>query len=166
MHILVNQEAKVLCSSPQAEALQAAGHVPDHVIVLAAPQPILADRARHRLVDPVTRHNYHIPSVPGALSAPITPTLPDGSPDAAMAARLVPRGDDSVPNVQHRLTVWTKHARSNSSWLRCVVPCSHNCDAFSHLEVDHFRLQKRLALIHNTFHKSGVHFAAQPLNCV
>ncbi|KAL0028975.1 hypothetical protein WJX77_009213 [Trebouxia sp. C0004] len=95
----------------QAEALQAAGHVPDHVIMLEAPQPVLVDRARHRLVDPVTHHIYHIPSVPGALSAPIAPTLPDKSPDAAVAARLAPRGDDSVPNVQHRLTVWTKHAR-------------------------------------------------------
>lgn len=109
--------SKVLCSSPQAEALQAAGHVPDHVIMLEAPEPILADRARHRLVDPVTRHIYHIPSVPGALSAPITPTLPDGSPDAAVAAWLAPRGDDSVSNVQQRLTVWTKHARSDTSWL-------------------------------------------------
>ncbi len=114
---LDQSRSKVLCSLPQAEALQAAGHVPDHVIMLAAPQPILADRARHRLVDPVTRHIYHIPSVPGALSAPIAPTLPDGSPAAVVAARLVPRGDDSVPNVQHRLTVWTKHARSDSSWL-------------------------------------------------
>ena len=114
---LDQSRSKVLCSLPQAEALQAAGHVPDHVIMLEAPEPILADRARHRLVDPVTRHIYHIPSVPGALSAPIAPTLPDGSPAAVVAARLVPRGDDSVPNVQHRLTVWTKHARSESSWL-------------------------------------------------
>lgn len=117
LQILIKQETKSCFYSPQAEALQAAGHVPDHVIMLEAPQPILADRARHRLLDPVTRHIYHIPSVPGALSAPIAPSLPDGSPDAAVAARLVPRGDDSVPNVQHRLTVWTKHARSDSSWL-------------------------------------------------
>ena len=95
----------------QAEALQAAGHIPDQVILLEAPEPILTDRARHRRLDPVTHRVYHVPSAPGALSAPITPTLPDGSSDAAVVARLVPRGDDAAANVQHRLTVWTKHAR-------------------------------------------------------
>jgi len=96
----------------QAEALQASGHIPDHVIILEAPEPILTDRARYRRIDPDTHRIYHVPSGTGALSAPVTPVLPDGSPDAAAVVRLAPRGDDSIPNVQHRLTVWSKHARS------------------------------------------------------
>ena len=96
----------------QAEALQAAGYVPDQVIILEAPEPILADRAKYRRIDPVTHRIYHLAPGSGALSGAIIPTLPDGSPDEAATPRLIPRGDDSVPNVQHRIATWTKHARS------------------------------------------------------
>lgn len=96
----------------QAEALQAAGHVPDQVIILEAPQPILADRAKYRRIDPLTHRIYHLAPDSGALSGAITATLPDGSPDEAAIPRLIPRGDDSAPNVQHRLAAWTRHARS------------------------------------------------------
>lgn len=108
---LVQSPIRLLYLAIQADALQAAGHIPDHVIILEAPEPILTDRARYRRIDPDTHRIYHVPSGPGALSSAITPSLPDGSPDAAVAARLAPRGDDSGPNVQRRLTVWSKHAR-------------------------------------------------------
>ena len=74
----------------QATALQAAGHVPDHVIILDAPEPILTDRSKFRRIDPVTHRNYHMPSGPGALSATIAPVQLDGSPDTEAAARLTP----------------------------------------------------------------------------
>ena len=86
--------------------------MPDHVIILDAPETILTDRAKYRRIDPVTHRNYHLAPGPGALSATIAPVQPGGSPDTEVAARLTPRGDDSAPNVQHRLTVWAKHARS------------------------------------------------------
>lgn len=95
----------------QAEALQAAGHMPDQVIMLEAPHPVLSDRAKYRRIDPLTHRIFHLAPSSGALSGAITPTLPDGSPDDAATSRLVPRGDDSVPNVQHRLAAWTQHAR-------------------------------------------------------
>lgn len=96
----------------QAESLQAAGHVPDQVIILEAPEPILANRAKYRRIDPLTHRIYHLAPGSGALSGAITPTLPDGSPDEAATPRLIPRGDDSVSNVQHRTAAWVKHARS------------------------------------------------------
>lgn len=108
----------------QAEALQAAGHMPDQVIMLEAPDLVLADRAKYRRIDPLTHHIFHLAPGSGALSGAITPTLPDGSPDDAATSRLVPRGDDSLPNVQHRLAAWTKHARFGS--LVCPLQCCHS----------------------------------------
>lgn len=102
-----------LCT--QAEALQAAGIVPDQVVLLDATQAVLLDRALYRRIDPVSHHIYHMPPATGALSPAVTPQLPDGSPDAAAVARLVPRGDDTIPNVERRLAAWHKHARCAAS---------------------------------------------------
>ena len=85
--------------------------MPDQVIMLEAPDLVLADRAKYRRIDPLTHRIFHLAPGSGALSGAVAPTLPDGSPDDAATSRLVPRGDDSVPNVQRRLAAWTKHAR-------------------------------------------------------
>lgn len=108
----------------QAEALQAAGHLPDQVIMLEASDLVLADRAKYRRIDPLTHRIFHLAPGSGALSGAITPTLPDGSPDDAATSRLVPRGDDALPNVQHRLAAWTKHARSAP--LVCLLQRCHS----------------------------------------
>ena len=109
---MVHEQSTSVFGYSQAEALQAAGHVPDKVIILEAPEPILADRAKYRRIDLLTHRIYHLAPGSGALSGAITPTLPDGSPDEAAIPRLIPRGDDSVPNVQHRVAAWVKNARS------------------------------------------------------
>lgn len=72
---------------------------------------MLLDRALYRRIDPVSHHIYHVPPASGALSPAVTPLLPDGSPDTAALARLVPRGDDTIPNVERRLAAWHKHHR-------------------------------------------------------
>ena len=85
--------------------------MPDQVVLLDATQAILLDRAKYRRVDPVSHHIYHVAPATGALSPAVTPTMQDGSPDTAAAGRLVPRGDDTIPNVQRRLAAWDKHTR-------------------------------------------------------
>ena len=159
---LVQSPIRRLYLAIQADALQAAGHIPDHVIILEAPEPILTDRARYRRIDPDTHRIYHVPSGPGALSSAITPSLPDGSPDAAVAARLAPRGDDSGPNVQRRLTVWSKHARLGtakhplthsitqalSHWLVCSFISACICAVMKHASSTNAIIHKLVVGLH------------------
>lgn len=53
---------------------------------------------------------------PGALSEPLRPTRPDGSPDACVAARLSVRHDDSKENATQRLALWDRQ-------VRCSLKC-------------------------------------------
>ncbi|GFR43730.1 hypothetical protein Agub_g4841 [Astrephomene gubernaculifera] len=97
-------------TAEQCAELEARGIVPDKVLFLEGEHATLLDRTRHRRLDPATGKVYHMPDDNSdALSPPIRPERPDGSLDAEVAARLVPRHDDSEENVCARLALADTH---------------------------------------------------------
>jgi len=79
----------------QAEALAAAGIVPDSFILLNVPAEILVERVTGRRTDPVTGKIYHM-----KFSPPESPEV---------AARLVQRSDDTEEKIKVRVKEFQNH---------------------------------------------------------
>lgn len=79
----------------QAQALQAAGIVPDKVLSLKVPDEMLIERVVGRRIDPETGRIYHMKFAP-----------PESE---EISARVVQRSDDTAEKAQIRLAAFHKH---------------------------------------------------------
>jgi adenylate kinase len=79
----------------QADALTAAGMVPDCFVMLDVPEDVLVERVTGRRTDPVTGKIYHLTFKP--------PESPE------VAARLVQRSDDTAEKIRVRYREFQSH---------------------------------------------------------
>eukprot|EP00878_Enallax_costatus_P045167 GHUV01054135.1.p2 GENE.GHUV01054135.1~~GHUV01054135.1.p2 ORF type:complete len:119 (-),score=18.86 GHUV01054135.1:289-645(-) len=85
-------------------------------VQLFAPRPIV----------PSAGKVYHMAEV-GAMSEPVRPVGPDGSPDTDVMSRLAVRHDDSLENVANRLALWDRQvnkAATPGSQRSMLAVCS------------------------------------------
>eukprot|EP01065_Artemidia_motanka_P014148 TRINITY_DN18119_c0_g1_i1.p2 TRINITY_DN18119_c0_g1~~TRINITY_DN18119_c0_g1_i1.p2 ORF type:complete len:244 (+),score=66.52 TRINITY_DN18119_c0_g1_i1:169-900(+) len=110
----VKQHGWVLDGFPrtrqQALALQAAGVIPQLLVLLSVPDEVAVDRIEGRRIDPVTKRVFHLAYDPPPID------------DSDLLARLEHRAEDTRETTVRRLAV---HHRSIPQVLECYQPILH-----------------------------------------